>query len=531
MTRSSSWRSIPLAICAALAFALTTAFVARAEPGRRVALVVGNGNYRYVPVLTNPLNDARLIADTLKKLGFILVGGGPQIDLEKPAFDSAVQAFGEQLVGAGVGLFYYAGHGLQVDGTNWLVPVGANPTRPQDLDFEMIDASLVLRQMSGAGTRLNMMILDACRNNPFNTRGLRATGGGLAQMRAPEGTLIAYATQPGNVAHDGIGNDSPFSAALALALVQPGLDVFRLFNQVGLDVKRSTAGEQQPWLSSSPIDGDFYFNSFSSEPVAALAGNPAPPVPQPMQQAMVISPPQAPAPPNQPPPTGKLEGSQATAEGEAAESRGDYSTALVWYRRGADIGDPQAQFDVAWTYQNGLGVPADPAQAVQWYRRAAENGHAMAANNLGVLYKNGVGTERDYAEAMRWYRRAADAGNAEAQNNIGVLFDNGQGVTRDYGQAMLWFRRAADAGNVSAEVNLGVLFQNGVGVTLDYGEAMRWFRRATDAGSPAGETSLGLMYENGLGVQRDHAAALVWIRKAASAGDPVAKSTLASFGE
>src|SRR5262249_52694799 len=148
--------------------------------------------------------------------------------------------------------FYYAGHGLQVRGTNWLVPITANPTRETDVDFQMIDANLVLRQMEGAGTRLNMMILDACRNNPFGGRGLRASTGGLAQMQAPEGTVISYATQPGNVAADGSDGNSPFTKALAATMRRPGLDVFRLFNEVGLQVKRTTGGMQQPWVSSSP---------------------------------------------------------------------------------------------------------------------------------------------------------------------------------------------------------------------------------------------------------------------------------------
>ena len=136
------------------------------------------------------------------------MGGGEQLDLDKPGFDRAIGAFGRAIEGADVALFYYAGHGVQVQGSNWLVPVTANPAREADLDFQMVDAELVLKQMQAAGTRLNVMILDACRNNPFGGRGLRAAGGGLAQMRAPEGTLISYATQPGNVATDGTGTDS-----------------------------------------------------------------------------------------------------------------------------------------------------------------------------------------------------------------------------------------------------------------------------------------------------------------------------------
>ena len=162
------------------------------------------------------------MAETLSALGFTLIGSRAQLDLDKPAMDLAVQTFGRQVQGADVALFYYAGHGVQVSGSNYLVPVTANPTREADVDFQMVDVNLVLRQMQGSGTRLNMVILDACRNNPFGARGLRASDGGLAQMRAPEGTLISYATQPGNVALDGADGHSPYTRALASTIKQAG---------------------------------------------------------------------------------------------------------------------------------------------------------------------------------------------------------------------------------------------------------------------------------------------------------------------
>lgn len=199
------------------------------------------------------------MASTLKDLGFSLVGGSAQLDLDKSMLDKAVQNFGQQIQGADVTLFFYAGHGVQVGGANYLVPVNANPTREADVDFQMVDINLLMRQMDGAGSHLNMVILDACRNNPFGGRGLRSTDGGLAQIRAPEGTLVSYATQPGNVAQDGADGDSPYTKALVATIRLAGLDVFQTFNQVGLAVKRSTGGEQQPWVSSSPIDGTFYF--------------------------------------------------------------------------------------------------------------------------------------------------------------------------------------------------------------------------------------------------------------------------------
>src|SRR3981081_1493504 len=153
---------------------------------KRVALVVGDAAYQSVPRLDNPKNDALLVADTLGRLGFTLVGSGAQVDLDKSNVDSVVQSFGNQLIGADVALFYYAGHGLQVRGTNYLVPVTANPTRETDVDFQMVDVALVLRQMEGAGTKLNLVILDACRNNPFGGRGLRGAVSCLAQFPALE---------------------------------------------------------------------------------------------------------------------------------------------------------------------------------------------------------------------------------------------------------------------------------------------------------------------------------------------------------
>jgi Caspase domain/Domain of unknown function (DUF4189) len=262
-------------LMAAFAAWLTLILVAPAAAEKRIALVIGNSAYQNVPRLDNPRNDAALMAETLATLGFTLVGGRAQLDLDKSTMDTAVQAFGRQVQGADVGLFYYAGHGVQVSGSNYLVPVSANPTREADVDFQTVDVNLVLRQMQGSGTRLNMVILDACRNNPFSVRGLRASDGGLAQMRAPEGTLISYATQPGNVALDGADGHSPYTRALATTVKQAGLDIFQTFNQVGLAVKRQTGGAQQPWVSSSPIDGNFYF---------------VPPVPSPPQAAVAPAP-------------------------------------------------------------------------------------------------------------------------------------------------------------------------------------------------------------------------------------------------
>lgn len=246
---------------------------------KRVALVIGNSSYQHVGRLDNPGNDARLIADTLGNLGFTIVGGHALLDVDKSTLDTAISKFGSEVIGADVALFFYSGHGLQVRGENYLVPIEANPSREADVYVQMTDVAAVLSQMEGSSTRLNLVILDACRNNPFAGRGFRAVESGLAQMRAPDGTLISYATQPGSVAQDGSDGHSPYTQALAATVQRGGLDIFQTFNEVGLAVKRATGGQQQPWVSNSPIDGRFYFNGQSGPAVST----PQPP-PQPQSQ-------------------------------------------------------------------------------------------------------------------------------------------------------------------------------------------------------------------------------------------------------
>lgn len=234
---------------------------------RRIALVIGNSKYEYITRLENPKNDAQLIASTLRTLGFQLVGGKAMLDLDRVNMEVAIKRFSQEMQkdieskpSNVIALFYYAGHGIQARGENFLVPVDANPTKEADFDFQLTNANIILRQMEHASTALNMVILDACRNNPLGVVGYRSSGNGLAEMKAPDGTLIAFSTQSGNVAQDGpSGGNSPFAKALNWGLRQPGLDQFGTFNKVAIRVKELTNGVQQPWMSSSPIEGEFSF--------------------------------------------------------------------------------------------------------------------------------------------------------------------------------------------------------------------------------------------------------------------------------
>ncbi len=235
----------------------------QAALSRRVALVIGNSDYKYVNRLSNPTNDARLVAATLQDEGFKLTDSKALIDLDKPAFEQALEKFGDEVQeskrhGATTALFYYAGHGMQINGVNYLVPISANPNKAADAPLQMVSADAALNQMQDGGARLKIMILDACRNNPFRSI-TRGGNSGLHSMDAPDGTLIAYATKPDGVAGDGDGPDSPYTEALVEAFRRPGLGLFEVFNEAALIVKRKTNDTQQPWTAESAIEGKFCF--------------------------------------------------------------------------------------------------------------------------------------------------------------------------------------------------------------------------------------------------------------------------------
>ena len=225
-----------------------------AEP--RIALVIGNSEYTSGP-LPNPANDAKLIGEALSKLGFEVIA---RRNAEQNVMKRAIQEFGSRLEKAGpsaVGLFYYAGHGVQLNGRNYLIPTTARIEREGDVEIEAVSADWVIEQMRYARNRLNIVILDACRNNPF-TRSMRSVDHGLATMDAPAGILIAYSTAPGAVAADGKGRNSPYTEALTIAMRDVREPVEQVFKHVRVGVMSATAGRQVPWESSS-LTGDFYF--------------------------------------------------------------------------------------------------------------------------------------------------------------------------------------------------------------------------------------------------------------------------------
>ncbi len=231
---------------------------------KRVALVIGNAAYKHAGALANPKNDATDMAANLKALGFDVILG---TDLDKKALDGKVREFARALESSDAGVFFYAGHGLQVAGQNYIIPIDAKLEGERDLDFETVRLDFILRQMElNRESKTNIVFLDACRDNPLarnlsRSMGTRSTsiGHGLAQVDAGVGTFVAFSTQPGNVALDGNGRNSPFASALTKRIREPGKNLNAIMIDVRKDVLSATSGKQVPW-DHSALTGDFFFD-------------------------------------------------------------------------------------------------------------------------------------------------------------------------------------------------------------------------------------------------------------------------------
>ncbi len=252
--------------CPLLLFLTLLSNAASAET--RVALVIGNANYKSSP-LVNPANDAADMSAALRKHGFDV---DSHINLDRKSMRQAIRNFGEKLKRSDVGLFYYAGHGIQIKGKNYLIPLSTDVSSADEVQDESIDANSILRKMESAGNDLNIVILDACRNNPF-AQSFRSINHGLARMEGPVGSFIAYATAPGSVAADGRGRNGVYTQYLLQALNQPGLTIEQTFKSVRNKVKNATQGKQIPWESSS-LTGEFVFNTDANESVIAAVKPP-----------------------------------------------------------------------------------------------------------------------------------------------------------------------------------------------------------------------------------------------------------------
>ncbi|WP_067620778.1 caspase family protein, partial [Dissulfuribacter thermophilus] len=474
------------------------------DQARRVALVIGNGAYGNAP-LKNPPNDARDMGAKLKRLGFDVT---LLTDADQRTMEQAIRRFGRKLRQGGTGLFYYAGHGLQVEGRNYLIPVDAKIYDETDVKYKAVDVGLVLDTMNLAGNGLNIIILDACRSNPY-TRSFRSAVSGLARMDAPTGTLIAYATGPGKVAEDGTGRNGIYTKHLLKYMEVPGLPVEQVFKNVRKAVIEETGGRQVPWESSSLI-GDFFFLPGKQPVKTATSAQPPKAVPIPVKKREQVS-------------EARQIREKAISLYEGTGGRIDHEEAILLFIEAEEKGDPMARMWLAMLYyKGGCGFKINPEkakiladQAIGQVKKEAGRGDVEAMFLLGSAYADGLGIEKDYEKAVYWFRKAAEKGEPLAMNNLGFMYENGLGVSQDYAKAFYWYQKAAEKGEPLAMNNLGFMYMFGLGVSKDCAKAAYWYQKAAKMGNSWAMSILGLLYENGLGVSQDYAKAFYWYQKAA----------------
>jgi TPR repeat protein len=537
---AARWR---VRTCVTMVFlVLASGWLTGAHAETRVALVIGNGSYTSSR-LKNPRSDAGLMAKTLASTGFEVI---TVMDATADQMRQAVADFGSRLQTPGaVALFYYAGHGVQIDGDNYLIPLGAEIGSTQDATEHGVPLQSVMRTMARSGTRLNIVVLDACRDNPFVAGGWTASVTGLASVVAPADTIIAYATGPGQMADDGAGSNSPYTSALTSEIIQPGATLEEVFRATRRHVLERTGNQQTPWEHSSLISQFFFVPKpaattetssitviedarfaelaawdrikgthdpavlrdhikrfpnglFAELADVRIAKTEAMRSMTPWSWIM----------------TAGNDGGEARAAAEKTydkavaldgdgASDSDLAVAVRLYTEAAAQGLPSAMYRLGRAFDKGRGVSRDLLAAARWYERASVSNHPQAMAALGTMHEFGEGAAPNLAEALRLYRGAADAGDASGTTSLGYLYAEGKGVAQNLAEARRLYAVAAAKNNARAMFNLALLDLQGRGARINIGAARKHFEAAAGLGHSGAMLELAHLYDRGTGVRRD----------------------------
>lgn len=524
---------------------------------RRVALVVGNSAYQSVPALPNTRNDADAMAQALRNSGFEVIAAN---DLDYLGFDDALQKFVRSLANAEVSLFYYSGHGVQIGGDNRIIPVDARFRTSADMEVETLTVRTILTYMQ-KGSKAQVVILDSCRNNPFPARAYYIgnsleevpKSGGLAAESGGSGSLIAYSTQPGNVAVDGLGKLSPFTDALLRNAFQPGVDLETALKKVTKDVWEATGQRQRPWTSQTLIE-PLYLNSpplfAAASDVPAASGEAAQTG---TSESNII---------------GILRDSLAAVQRipigigavamtaplpvlrsndavdiELAElpGRGVFLLKGKPLRTGTRL--PLGSWNEI-AYQPSVGTENTEVQ-VEWRIRLASAGEAIPMTGTikpfvldcdieagepldlqGVTagkLPNEIDPDRAIAACEDAMRSYPEAGRFVYQMGRAKL------AKRQTSEAIQLFKQALDMGHVRSAYQLGYLAQRGLGRKQDLAEANGYFRYSAEYGDPYGMLAYGKNLVFGRGIAADEAAGVPYLNRAVEMGHTYAMNELGSM--
>lgn len=511
--------------------------VPTSRTGQRQALVIGNDAYRHMPQLANAVRDARAMQGVLQELGF-------KVELITDAgaadFHRAVSAFAGRLGPDDVGLFYYSGHGLQIRGENFLIPVDFDAANEIDARFASYPADQALQSLESTGARLNILILDACRDNPFvsNRSGLQ----GLAIMNAGRGTLIAFATGPGKTASDNPqGVNGLFTSHLIDKLRTPGLSLDQVFNQVALAVDTASGGRQTPWVVKS-LMGDVYFrmpearagagdiierafwdsvkDSGDAQELRSYLehyprGRFADLARIRLREFADMGGQQAEEPQCAPAAECTRLGYRHQTQGGA----GDLPLAAAYYRQGCHLGDARACTNLGVMFENGQGVYRDDVKAAELYGRGCGGDDTLGCTYLGFMYQGGRGVLKSPVKAFELFRTGCDDAHAAACTHLGILYETGEGVTVDHRRAGRFYSQGCAGHHAPGCRRLGLLYDRGLGVAADRMQAAELYRLACGGRDAPACTFLGLLYSQGQGVEKNRAVAASLYRKGCDHGD------------
>jgi TPR repeat protein len=388
---------------------------------KRMALVIGMSAYTSISPLRNTTADARAIGEMLEKLGFTV---DLVIDVPLAQMKETVSAFSRKAETSDVALVYYAGHGVEAAGENYLVPIDIKVDDPSKIPQQAISLDTVLDSVVRA-RKLRIVILDSCRNNPFpDWSGTTASSGkppgdGLTAPDPSQGMLVIYAAEGGKVALDGDGNNSPFATAMLEALPTPNVEIGLVFRQVRDRVMSLTANRQQPHFYGS-LSGAPFFLSGEDTALAAI--------------------------------------DDKAAQWQALKPEQEVQLAAL-----AGEGNTRAMLGLGYMALTPDATKFAPAKAFELFTKAAGGGDAEAIFELGKLYEKGIGTAQNVPEALKLYQRAADLGFADAINDLGFFYYQGaEGIARDPKKAIELFIRAADLRHPQAMFNVAALIDDGL---------------------------------------------------------------------
>jgi TPR repeat protein len=493
----------------------------------RVALVIGNSKYEHAGVLKNPVNDASDMAAALRKLGFQVIEG---IDLSGGGMKARIREFSDKLANARVALFYYAGHGLQVDGRNYLVPTDARLKKPSDVELDAVDVKVVLRQMESF-ERINLVFLDACRNNPLAetlarslARGRSITvGKGLAVEQSGIGMLIAFATAPEAEADDG-GDDrnSPFTRALLRHIGTPGLDISLMMRRVRGDVIKSTKGKQVPWDHSSLTESDTVM-LVPPPPPAQVGGLPPAESPRPPKTA------------TEPRISTALDLEAECDELAAFRTDLDRPAASKWQDDYSSIPIGKA-FDVCQrALDNARGEKSKRRMLLQIGRIHAAQGREQA-----VSRGDHTAAQRAFDRAVEFWTRAADMNSGHAHNVLGAFaqgsfaIDTARGTFSpakpDFAAALKHYLRAADLGNPNGLTNAGLALigvDDRFGNVIDHRKGRIYLEQARKLGVATAYYGIGSAKMLGLGYEKNESDGIRYFSVAFCKGERNAVSFFA----